>query len=337
MGHRATVNQVVQVGPEATPGTPVACGKLITAFTWTFGPKVTTKQFTGTGRKHPNASELLTEMGGGKISGQGDFAQLPYVATSVWGKVTPALHSPSVTAYDWKLVDVLSGAGNPQTFTAQNGDSNDAEQYAYLMFSGWGYTFGRKQEVQVSGDWFSQSFTDNITLTASPTEVPVLPMTGAMANIYLDNAAANIGNTQLNNPMSVSFAASNYYGQFWPINRANASYTAHLDLLPKNELKIKLEADSTAIAFKPTYLAVGARAYVRVSIQGPLIDVANSVHAAMTHDMAVFVTDVSELGDTDGIYAVEYTCVVAEDTAWTLGAATGTAQICTFTNLQSAL
>ena len=60
-----------------------------------------------------------------------------------------------------------------------------------------------------------------------------------------------------------------------------------------------------------------------------IIQEANSVNATMTHDMVLFVSDVSELSDTDGVYAVEYTLQVAEDTAW----GTGTAQKLTFTNL----
>lgn len=329
MAVRSSVNQSVQLGPEATPGTGVPATKLLTAFTWTFGPKPTTKQFVGTGRKYPGASELLTDSSAGKVAGPGDFNQLPYIVASVFGKATPALHSPSTTAYDWIFNPALSGAYSPQTYTAENGDSTEAEKYTYLLFPGWGYSFTRKQEIQITGDFFAQQMQTGITRTASPTEVARQPMKGAQANIYLDSTSAGIGTTQLLAPLNVSFAASDYYEQFWPINRANASYGGHVDKLPKNELKIKLEADTAGIAIKGSYLETGALCYVRVDVQGPMIDVANSVHATMTHDMACFVSDVSELSDSDGVYAVEYTFTVAEDSAWN----TGTAQKLTFTNL----
>ena len=329
MAHRASVNQAVQLGPETTPGTSVAATKLLTAFTWTFGPKPTTKQFTGTGRKYPSASEMLTDSSAGKVAGVGDFNQLPYIVASVFGKVTAVAHAPSITAYDWIFNPALSGAYSPQTYTAENGDTVEAEKYTYLLFPGWGYSFTRKQEMQITGDFFAQQMQTGITRTASPTEVALLPMKGAQANLYLDSTSAGIGTTQLLAPLSVSFAASGYYDQFWPINRANASYGGHVDKLPKNELKIKLEADTAGIAVKGSYLETGAKCYVRVDVQGPVIDAANSVNATMTHDMVLFVSDVSELSDTDGVYAVEYTLQVAEDTAW----GTGTAQKLTFTNL----
>lgn len=445
---RAAVNQVVQIGPEATPGTPVPASKLLSAFTWTFGEKVTTKQFTATGRKNPSASEMLTEMSAGKVSGNGDFAALAYIVASCYGKgpqllppnapalatattggtvlagvyqviityvnangetlgssvasitttgststititspaasanatqyqvymtqaggstftkqgtgtaigtnlvisapptsggtnpptsnttgTTPALHNPSTTAFDWFFAPNVAGIYTPITYTTQQGDSIDAEQYAYLLFHGWGYSFTRKQEVQVTGDWFSQTFSDGITLTPSPTNVALLPMTGAQFNVYLDTSSVGIGTTQLTDPLKVDFAASNYYGQYWPINRANASYTSHLDLLPKNELKVLLQANSTAIAIRANYLQTGTRAYVRVDGQGPTIDTPNSVKAAMRHDMAVFVSEMAEFSDSDGVYAVEYTLQVAEDLAW----ASGIAQKLLFTNLLSGL
>lgn len=333
MAVRASVNQQVQLGVEATAGVSVPANKLIDAWTWTFGEKAATKQFTATGRKNPSASELLTEFSQGKISGQGDYQVLAYLLSSVYGKVTAAAHSPSLTAYDWIFAPPLAGAASPQTFTVQNGDSVDAEQYAYLIFSGWGYSFDRKQEVQITGDWFAQTFTDGVTLTATPTAVALQPMTGAQANVYLDSTSANIGTTLLTAPLKVAFAASNYYGQFWPINRTNASFTSHVDLMPKNELKLTLEADSVAIANRASYLQTGDKVYVQVDVQGGLADVANSVHYEMKHQMACFVSDMAEFSDVDGVFAVEYTLVVAEDPAW----GTGTAQKLTLTNLLSTL
>lgn len=330
---RASANQQCQIGPETTPGTSVAAGKLLTAFTWAMGEKAATKQFTGTGRKYPSASELLTEFAEGKISGQGDFAALVYPLSSVYGKVAPSLHGASTTAYDWIYVPPIAGAASPQTYTVQMGDSTDAEQYAYTIFSGWGYSFTRKQELQISGEWFAQTFTDGVALTASPAEISLLPMTGAQFSCYLDTSSAGLGTTQLQNPLKVDFKASNYYSQYWPINRSNASFTSHLDTVPKNDLKITLEADSTAIAMRGGYLQTGTRCYVRVQGTGPVIDAGHSVNAGMTHDMACFVSDMAEFSDVDGVYAVEYSLVVAEDTGWS----PGTAQKLTLTNLISAL
>lgn len=333
MAHRATVNQQVQLGVEATAGTSVPADKLLTAFDWTFGGKPTTKQFTGTGRKYPSASALLMELSQGGVSGPGDFDQLPYIVAGCYGKITPAAHAPSITAFDWIWTPPISGPGTIQSYTVQNGDANDAEQYTFLHFPDWGYSFTRQQEIQISGTWAARTFTDGQALTASPTAQPLQPMTGAMANVYLDPTSGAIGTTQLTNPMAVSFAASGFWRPFWPIDRSKTSFADVIDDMPKNELKLKLEADTAGIAIRGSYLEVGARCYVRVDVQGALADVANSVHYQMTHDMACFVVDMSELADTDGVYGVEYTLEVAEDAAW----ATGQSQKLTMTNLLASL
>jgi hypothetical protein len=66
---------------------------------------------------------------------------------------------------------------------------------------------------------------------------------------------------------------------------------------------------------------------------GTFLITAAPIYAVMTHDMACFVSDMAELTDVDGVYAVEYTLQVAEDTGWS----SGTAQKVTLTNLISAL
>lgn len=332
---RASVNQQIQIGVETTPGTAVAASKLLVAFDWTLGLKPTTKQFRGTGRQYPSASAVLTEMSSAKVKGPGDFAQLVYLFSSLWGGATIALHGASTTAYDWKWTPSLTGsyAASAKTFTVQAGDVVDAEQYAFVVFTGAGYSFGRKQEVQITGDAIAQTFTDGISLTASPTEVEQLPMTGAQFNVYLDTTSAGIGGTQLTDPLKVDYKASDYYEPYWPINRANASFTNILDKEKKHELTIKLQANSTGIAIKGNYLETGSRCYVRVSGTGPVIDAGHSVSASMIHDMACFVNSMSEFSDEEGVYAVEYKLTVAEDSAW----ASGQAQVMTLTNLLSAL
>lgn len=416
---RSTVNQQVQVGVESSHGNTAAANRLLDAFTWTFGPKVTTKQFKGTGRHYDSASATLTDYSGGKISGPWDYAQCVYPLSSLYGAATITAHAGTTTVYDWKWTPPLVGsyAAGAKTYTLQQGDALDAEQYAFGVFTSCGYSFTRKQEVQVSGDYFSQTMTEGATLTSSPTNVQQLPAVGAQFSMWLDPTSANIGVTQLLDPLKISFMPSDFYDPYWPVNRTNQSFTELVDKDKKQELKFTLQANSTGIAIKGNYLAIGARAYVRIQGVGQLIEndqtvgvgaasggnftltykgqttgniaynalasvvqtalrglttigstgcsvsgtaptwtvlmtgaLANDTtaitingggltggtptvtaapfYAGMTHDMVVFVSNVSELSDVDGVYAVEYTCQVAEDTAWN----SGQAQVITLTN-----
>jgi hypothetical protein len=422
MAHRASVNQQVQIGPESVPCTSVPAGKLLKAFNWSMGAKPTTKQFTGTGAKYPSASEEMTEEAAGKISGEADYQAMVYPVSSVFGKTSPTLHTGASLANDWKYTPILTGVQNPQTYTMQQGDTVEAEQYTYLIFTGFGYSITRKDAISVSGDWISQSLTAGATLTPTPTTIAQYPMVGKQFNIYLDSTSTGIGTTQLSNVLKADFNAGGYYGEFWPLNRANASFTSTIDAMPKDEMKLTLEADPTAMAILSTYLQTGNRVYMRVDGVGALIEndqivaigaasagtftltykgqttsaitfnalasavqtalrglstigatgctvsgtaptwtvlmtgalandvtaltinggsltggtplvTAQPINAAMRHDMCLFVTDIADFSDADGIYATEYTMVVAEDTAW----ASGQSQVLTLTNLLSAL
>ncbi|HET8908105.1 MAG TPA: hypothetical protein VFN11_14195, partial [Ktedonobacterales bacterium] len=376
------------------------------------------------GRQYPSASAVLTEESAGKIAGPGDFAELVYPMSSLWGSGAPALHSGATTAYDWIWTPSLTAsyANAAKTFTVQQGDTIDAEQYAFLVFHGLNYSINRKQEVTIGGDFMAQTFTDGITMTASPTAVQQSPMVGAQFNLYLDTTSTGLGVTQLLDVMKMEYKASGYYDGYWPVNRANQSYGNIVDKEKKHEVLLTVQANPTGVGFKANYLETGQRAYLRVNGTGPMIEndqtvgvgaasagnftltykgqttaniafnatnaavqsalvllstigngnvvvsgtaptwtvqftgtlandttlltgsgagltggaltiTAAPISAAFIHDMACFVTNMAEFSDDEGVYAVQYTLAVAEDTAWN----TGQAQKITLTNLVSAL
>lgn len=317
---RATVNQKVQLGWEATAGTPVPANKLVEAWEVTLGSKVATKQFRATGRRHNTASELLTDMSTGKLKGVACYNSMGYLYGNLYGKATPVAHSPSTTAYDSIWTPPISGALAPSPWTIQQGDGNYGEQYAYALISGFAHEVSRKSEVTQSGDLFAQALTTGASLTASPSAIPVVPMVGGHFNLYLDGTSAGIGSTQIVNPIKFGPSASGYFNQFWPVNRSNASFGSHVDAAPKFEFKLLLEADTQGWSLRAN-LTAGTRCYVREQATGPVLDAGNSINYGYTHDFCLFVTNVSDLQDSDGVYAIEWTMELAEDTSWGSGQA----------------
>jgi hypothetical protein len=319
-GHRSTVNQNTQIGLEATPGTGVAANRLIEALSVKFGVKADVKTFRAQGRKYPAVAVENTEMVEGMFSGELDYNAMPYLIHTLIGGVTLAAHAPSAIAFDWGPISPgLSGNYSPKTFTIEHGDSIRAQKALYGLCTGLSYSIKRKESLTLEAPFMAQAATDGITMTASPTIVALLPAVGKHFNIYLDSTSAGIGGTLLSNLMELSYDSSDYYTQFWPLVRANASWGSQIDTAPKCEVKWKLEADSTGMGQWTTYLQTGNTAYIRVDALGQTIDVPNSVAASFRHDMAVKITNVSDFADADGVYAVEYTGVVVEDSAWSGG------------------
>jgi hypothetical protein len=329
---RSSINQRVQVGAEATIGTTVAAGKLLECFDFVFGVTPDVTFYNATGHKYASVQEENEEWVDGTMAGKMDFNGLLYPCGGVFGAVSPVLHSPSTTANDWIYIPPITGSIAPQTYSFQQGDSVRAHKFAYGLFTQFGYTITRK-ETKSAGKLIGQPLSDGATLTASPTAIALAPIVGKMVNVYLDTTSAGLGTTQLLKVLSVDYSFDNVYGPFWPLNRSNLGYTAHVDLEPKPIVKLKVEADALGMALLG-YLQTGVTYYLRVQAVGNVIDVTNSISNTFTHDMAIKVGKPTAFSDDSGIFAIEWECTVVEDPAW---GSSGQAQKITLTNLITAL
>src|SRR6266581_1160353 len=133
------------------------------------------------------------------------------------------------------------------------------------------YNGDRKAGFTVGGKVLAQQLQRAITMTSTPTAVVIQPSAGKHFNIYLDPTSAALGTTQLLKVLDVNYAFTGLYGMFFPLNRANLGWTAHVDLNPGCTIKLLLEAD--AIGMTPlTSLQAGSTQFLRVQGQGAIID-----------------------------------------------------------------
>jgi hypothetical protein len=236
-----------------------------------FTIKPAIKTTSGTGRKYPSVQQLNSEYIDGTYTGSMDFNGILYALAGASGIVTPVAHGASSVAKDWIYDFILSGSRQPQTYSIEQGETaTRAQKFAYGLITKLGYKITR-QDASISGNIMAQQVTDGITMTSSPTVVALSPMTGQQTNLYLDTTSAGLGVTQLLKFLSVDFNIDNLYGPFWPLNRANASFAAHVDLNPNSSVKILTEADSTGMALLSN-MRTGSTQYLRVQVVGGLID-----------------------------------------------------------------
>lgn len=333
---RSTVNQRVQIGAEATTalGTPVAAGKLLECFDLIVGINADVKEYTATGHKYPSVVEENIEWTDGTLGGEMDYNGMIYPLASAMGSVSPVAHLASATAKDWIFTPPIYGSIVPQTYTVQQGDTVRAHQLAYGLFTEVGYKATRK-DATVSGKLIAQLLSDGATLTASPTAVALAPVIGRHWNVYLDTTSGGLGGTLLTRVLSIEYMMTGIYGPFYALNRANASFTAHVDLAPKATVKLLVEADAAGMALLG-YLQTGTTYYLRFDAQGNQIasDGPGSIKNEFKHDMAVKVSKPNPFKDDGGIFAIEWDLTVVEDPAW---GASGQSQQVTVTNLITAL
>ena len=135
--------------------------------------------------------------------------------------------------------------------------------------------------------------------------------------------------------MQVSYSFTGMWGTFFPINRANASFTNHIAQKPTATVKLLMEWN-TAGQNPLTYLQGGTTYFLRVDCLGT-VAIANdgtgatAIYNQFTHDMAIKFDKPSAFQDKDGVFAIEWPATVVEDSGW------GKAQQIVVTNLLASL
>jgi hypothetical protein len=270
---RSTVNQRVQIGAESTSalGTPVAASKLLQCFDWQFGIEGDFDQYTPTGTKYVTIQEQNTEWMSGSLGGKLDYNGVIYPLSSAMGAISPVASGSSSTAKDWIYTPPVSGSIVPQTYSAQQGDSaTRAHSTSYLLFQQFGYNFTRKQ-VGVAGKFIAQAISDGITLTSSPTAIPLAPVASKQFNVYADDTYAGLGTTQITCLLSFDYSMDNLYDVAWYVNRTNPGWTNHVDMKPTTAVKMKVTANAEGAKFISN-MRTGATKFVRVEALGTVID-----------------------------------------------------------------
>lgn len=333
----ATVNQRTQIGAETTPGTGVAATKYLGCFDFVPGVDGDVSFYRAGGHKYASEQEQNTEWLAWTMQGNMDFNGMIYPLGGVFGKVSPSAFNSSATAKQWVFTPPVFGSIQPQTYTLEQGDSVRARKSAYSLFTDYGYTLTR-QSVNNTGKLFAQPVQEGITLTASPTAVPLAPIPGKDWNVYLDSTSGALGTTLLANCMQVQFSFGGAYGQFYPINRANLGFTNHVDLAPTCTIKIILLADSVGTGML-SHLEDGSTWYLRVQAQGNQIASdggggSTPIFNTFTHDMAIKFDKPDPFADTAGAWCQPWNAQIVEDFAWGSG---GQAQVATVVNLITSL
>lgn len=308
MAERATILQGIQLGVEVTPGTAVAANKKLQATSISTGIKAEIKKFRPTGSKFNTISALGKEWVEGDISGVLSYTDWVYLAASGLQYTAPD-QQESTAAYLWENTPGHSSVDTVKTFTIEEGGSVRAHKFAYGLVSNLGYTINR-DEATVKGKIIGQTLSDAITMTSTPTEIPIVPVLPTDISVYMDTLYSDIGETKLLRVLKIEFDTGDRFGTVWPIDGALASFAAHVETEPTAEFKLLLAADSVGMGLL-TSMRAGTKKFFRVEGVGATIE--DTYTYKWTHDICATVTDVAPFSDEDGVYAIEWTFTATYD------------------------
>ncbi len=317
MAERTSITQITQVGVEATPGTGVAASKLLQAVSIEPAIKANIKTFKPLGQKYATIAALGKEWVEAKISGDvACYNHLAYLLSSVLAYAAP-VQQGGTAAYLWTFTPAQSAEDTIKTFTVEQGSAVRAGKFVYGLVKDLSLKFSR-ESISVDGSMLGQAYQDGITMTASPTAVPVQPILPTALDVYLDSTSANIGTTKLTRALSGQFTISDRFGPLWAINSTVSGFAAHVETEPKAQLKLLVEADASGMG-PLTAMRGGDKRYIRLKAVGPLI--ADSYYCTFQLDLCGMVSGVGEFSDEDGVYGIEWTFDAAYDPSWSSGQA----------------
>jgi hypothetical protein len=301
MAERSTISQVVQIGVESTPGTSVAANKRLQSLSIEPTLNTNINRFRPQGSKFETVAALGKEWASAPVSGIATYDEIIYPLSSV---LTAGVHTTLAGGgEEWVFSPATFAADAPKTFTIEYGSAVRAHKLTYGLFQEFGIEINR-DAVNLSGSLMGQRITDGITLTSSPSSIPLVPMLPTSFDVYVDPLFANIGTTKLGRALSLNWRIGSRSNPLWVIDSTKTSWVAHVETVPTLEMSLLVEADADGMAFL-TQLRNGGTSFARIVSTGGTIPGETDVYSFQL-DMPTKIVNTGGFSDQDGVYAVEW-------------------------------
>lgn len=314
MPERSSLNQSVQIGVETTAGTAVAATKRLSSLSIEPSISVEKDNFRPSGQKFHTLSSLGKEWVEASLGGRATYDEIIYPLSSVLttAVVTTPDAAGAPTARRWVFTPSQTAEDTPRTFTIEHGSAVRAGRFTYGLVTEFSMSFNR-ESIEVGGSMMGRALTDGITLTASPTALPLVPVLPTQVSVYLDTTSAALGTTKLTRLISGEFSLGSRFGPVWVMDAANTSYVAHVETEPDLTCTLTLQADSEGMGLLAR-LRDGATRFLRIEAIGALLG--GTTTYRLTIDMAVKISDTGGFSDEDGVYAIEFTALGVFDSTY---------------------
>jgi hypothetical protein len=312
MPERSSISQVVQIGVETTEGTAVGATKLLQALAIEPSLTAQTADFRPMGNKYRTLIIPGKEWVEANLTGEAVFDEIQYPLASLVGASVDSV--TGTTGQQHVFTPSSTSEDAAKSFTVEQGSNVRAHRFSGGVVSEFGMEFTR-DSVALSGKMIGTGFTDGITLTPSPTTVPLVPMLPAQVNVYLDPTSAALGTTKFLRALQTGFSLTNKYGPLWTLNSAVAGYAARVETEPKAEGHLMVEADAAGMGLL-SVLRAGATRFLRIEVLSTQIIGAGPAVYSANFDFAIKFNAWNAFADQNGVYAVDIPYTIIHDGGW---------------------
>lgn len=309
---RASVTQGLYVGAETVPGDGGSDFKILNSIDIEPGVKVDMQRFRPTGQKLESIVVPGKEWTEFSLQGLAEYSELHYLLSGIYGANQVSQPATSDTsAKTWEYILSARQPDTVQTYGIVKGDDDFAEEYSYCLMTELNMELSR-EGIKVDGAMIGHEadFSGAVPHPfSSVVEVPLLPKE---VSVYLDTAYGSLGSTKLTRAFMVKQSIGDRHNPVWVLDAAEPSFANHVELAPKFEVELTLEANTQGTQIIDS-MRGGDTLYMRLNALSPELAGASTVYHQYRQDMALKVADVDKFEDQDGVYAIKYTLSAVYD------------------------
>jgi hypothetical protein len=167
---------------------------------------------------------------------------------------------------------------------------------------------------EVGGTIMGEALTDDITMTAAPTEVALQPVMRTEVGVKIAGTSGGLAAADfMARVLSVEWSLTDRFEPLWTLNQST-TYDVTLESEPTGEVTLLVEADAEGMSIL-TNMRSGDGFFLRIQATGPVIGAGPATYSLMI-DTFVKITDISPIRAEDNIIAVEYTGSFSHDVTW---------------------
>ncbi|WP_164700855.1 hypothetical protein [Modestobacter sp. KNN46-3] len=299
---KTAVEQVAQVGIEATAGVAAAATWRPRTETITIQPQVETAEVRPSGSYYVASTYLNAESSSGSASGAVNLtSQLRFLALALGAPATAeTVLDSGVFAHTFVM------QSDRPTWTVEYGDAQHASRASFVYATSYELEFGRNSGTST----FSMSlgggqFSDGVALTtAGVTELADEIVPALRVSVFADTSLATLGTTKLDNALAVKFSLTDLRAGKQYLDADKPSISKVVNTAPTAAVELTVEADAPGRDWVRK-LREGEVTYLRLHAAG------DGGHE-LTIDAPVMVSAVQERGDEENVYVAKYTLRVVK-------------------------
>lgn len=300
---RGSVNRVVQVGVETTPGTAVAASKQLPTMDIRLSRTLDVKTFRAQGYKIPTATQINKDLGSGRLNDSPlNFTEIVYPLSTI---VAPVISTPggATLARKWLFTALASGADAFKTLTIQEGDATAARQMVYAILTEFGVQMNN-DGATMSGVILGRAPASG-SLTGAPTAIAQLPGSPRGCDIYMDAIGGTIGTTKVTDAMAAAFGISNKQAAKFVLNTSFPSFSETVETPADLTASFTTEDNAQSRSLYDSIVAsANPVKLMRFMLTGPIIE--STTPYSIKLDFAAQVTAMEQTDVDNAVWGYQY-------------------------------